>query len=113
MDTTVKELVWTTALGQKIPVSQISHQHLSNIIWFHHFFNGWVRSNSREMSIMWDRIDKEFDGVLLTWKPLPIPEEVAWIHRTGNLDEDGNIWFFAKSKIIGSVSHIPNWKELI
>jgi hypothetical protein len=36
----IKELEWTTFYGGRIPLSKISHQHLSNILW------AWITSQS-------------------------------------------------------------------
>ena len=39
------EKIWHTALGERKLFVEIDQQHLSNILWFHEFFNSWTPSN--------------------------------------------------------------------
>ncbi len=114
MTTTSKELVWTTALGKKKKISEIDQQHLSNILWFCEIFWNWNRYNSDTMFMIGLELAKRFpgetkNGERLEWRPLPIPNEIAWIKKTCTI-KDGDI--YRKSERIGTLSHIENWETL-
>lgn len=59
---------WTTVTGEKIPLSELTHQHISNIYWFLK-----VICNSEENMIT-DAITKFFKGVILEYIPSSAPE---------------------------------------
>jgi len=101
------EKIWTNALGKKTKFSELNHQHLSNIIWFNKVFAG--NHESYADILLTQELRERFDDRLLEWKPLPIPSEIEWIHRTTIVDQYGNI--FWQGTKIGSLSHIENWQN--
>ena len=67
-----EELVWTTFDGRKIKLSELEHQHLSNILWFNEVFNLRNRYNNQVHFELGLELERRFKGVRLPWKPLPI-----------------------------------------
>lgn len=108
---------WTSALGEKKLFSEIDHQHLSNILWFNEVFDNRNRTryNEEVQFLLELELSKRFSGkydlgIRLSWKPLPIPNEIRWIKKITLIDSSGNIYY--KGSCIGSISHIPNWEIL-
>jgi len=102
--------IWNTATGRKIPFNDLDHQHLSNIIWFYELLHNY------EFKEMRDLLNQRFDGVLLDFKPLPIPNELRALHLKGMLTNNGLIIKrigFNKYAVVGSVTHIEGWYEMI
>ena len=114
MDTVIKSTVkfhnaiWVTAFGERRKFSELDHQHLSNILWFNEVFRGWTRYNNETQFHLGLELVK-FGGERLKWRPLPIPNEIVSIKEFCEVDDDGFIHW--QGKIIGSVNHIPGWKE--
>ena len=102
------EPYWTTAYGQTFKFSELEHQHLSNILWFNEVFNSWTRANNSVQRLLWEELDRRFESNRLTWKPLPIPQEILWIHRYCVIDSKGLIYWHGD--YIGEVNHIENWE---
>lgn len=68
--TVVKKVpTWTTFEGVKKPISEIDHQHLSNIMYFIKYINPQFYDTRIRMMIGGE-IDKRFDGKLLPYRPL-------------------------------------------
>ena len=101
---------WKTADGRVISLDEMTHQHASNIIWFYDIFLKVDHKIIRQL------INEKFNGVVLGFKPLPITDELRDLYKMGLITSNGDIikkisW--NKTALIGSVTHIPNWKELI
>lgn len=99
---TTKERVWTTYNGNKIPFGELSHQHLSNILWyFEILFN--YRHN-----VLWEELNNRFGGERLLWRPLPISGEISWLRRNGHIHGNGIIMRVGSNKLalIGELGHI-------
>lgn len=103
-----KPIYWTTADGRKLNIETIPQQHLSNIIWFNMVFHKRNQYNCNMTKLMRHQIDLNFDGKLLDWKPLPIPQELKWLKDLNMLTETGDIMF--EGVKIGSITHINNWE---
>ena len=101
-----EEPTWVTGTGKRIPLSEIDHQHLSNILWYYKLLVG-CEPHKRIMQLYREK----FACIQLSFKPLPIPHELYDLHKKGYLKDDGRIVY--NNGIIGDVLHIPNWKELI
>jgi hypothetical protein len=108
-------LVWTSALGEKIPFSEIGHQHLSNILWFSQVFHNIDRYNSKIMFLLGLELHKRFNGEKLEWRPLPLSWEVPELFRLGLINIFGDIIgnkncnLFAGKKI-GTITHIKEYE---
>jgi hypothetical protein len=101
---------WVTADNKVILFSELSHQHVSNIIWY---FELLFNHNHQEMR---RQLNLRFDGYLLKFKPLPIENELRNLKKLGYITANGDIIqsiSFNTHRLIGSVTHIPNWQELI
>ena len=98
--------MWRTADGRDIPLNEISHQHASNIIWYYDLLC------DQDHTIIRKLINDKFEGIILEFKPLPIPHEILDLHKKGLITAKGDI-MNKYHNVIGSVTHIPNWQELI
>jgi len=73
---------WTTADNQTIPFDELTHQHWSNIYWYHFIFSnkkGMSRSimiNTSKLALK--KIEEKFDGKILDWKPVYF-FEINWL----------------------------------
>lgn len=104
------ELNWQTADGFLIPFGKVTHQHWSNIYWYHLIF---AHKLGMPKKIMLDtakfasnRIDKDFNGEILEWKPIYM-YEVRWLMDLHMLAEGIRIEnrneIFYKGKKIGTI----------
>ena len=101
---------WRTADGRDIDLLELTHQHASNIIWFYRLLF------DTEHRVIHNLINTKFNGVILDFKPLPIPNELRDLYNNGNITSNGHIVMrvgLNKTAFVGSVTHIPNWQELI
>jgi hypothetical protein len=94
------ELLWGTIDGRQIPFSEVTHQHWSNIYWYHrHLFESateglyenayGVLTDYAEktqakckhlMEVALNQIEKRFDGEILDWQP-KYENEIAWYKK--------------------------------
>ena len=98
------EPTWTTFEGVEKSISEIDHQHLSNIYYFMKYVNPSFYDKEVNMLIGME-IDGRFDGKLLPWRPLKrFRGEIEflrckrWILRHGNKS-----LIVINGKIIGEV----------
>jgi hypothetical protein len=109
----VKEIVWTSALGKRTKVSELTHQHLSNIIWWNEIFHDATYNiksgffKIQEMLLL--ELEQRFNNERLNWKPLPVPDEIKYLRDMGlimnNGDIIGNKNTKLDGKIIGNINH--------
>lgn len=107
----MKELEWRNALGETRRFSEISHQHLSNILWFREIINQRNLCNCQVQRRLHEELKMRYDGNRLPWKPLPIPMEIEWIRESAYINQKGEIIGTMKTpsyygKVIGSIVHI-------
>ena len=81
MELSRREWKWQSALGEIKMISEIDHQHLSNIIWFREIFNNKNKVNCDVQIELVRELQRRFDGVRLPWKPLPVPNEISFHSR--------------------------------
>jgi hypothetical protein len=102
---------YSTFEGKVIDTKEIGHQHISNIYWFQKIFHGQVHS------IIMDRINNEFNGEILPYKPHPkFTEEINYLENRGMLiwkESNGIrcadiIW---NGHVIGEARHIEDVRE--
>jgi hypothetical protein len=85
----IKELEWTTFYGGRIPLSKISHQHLSNILWYYELVVDFITPTPH----IQEELEKRFGGIRLPYSPLlSFPEEIEALvlkgYTTGFPDAD-------------------------
>ena len=56
-----EDLIWMNGLGIKKKISEIDHQHLSNILWFNEVMHGWTRENKVQF-MLGCQLAKRFPG---------------------------------------------------
>lgn len=94
------EPMWGTIDGRQIPFSQVTHQHWSNIYWYHrHLYESateglienaygvlvdYAESAQKKckhlMEVAQAEIDKRFNGEILDWQP-KYENEIKWYER--------------------------------
>ncbi len=115
----VLEQKWTTVEGVRIPFSQVTHQHWSNIYWYHKVFADIPNMAPHTMeSIMVNaelQIAQRFHGKILSWKPT-FEFELNWLHYL-NLIRVKNERLFIVDKwgheigeIVGNLKFVPGMK---
>lgn len=88
-----EKAVWQTAEGRKLPMSKISHQHLSNIYWYNRVFSTDIRQRSYKqrmefcMRFAEHKIKELYHGEILLWKPLYKYEKI-WLEELNLLTEN-------------------------
>jgi hypothetical protein len=108
------KMKWHTADGRILDFNDIPHQHLSNIIWFNRVFRGYTRMNYIDFELNMV-LQRNYNGVLLPWLPLPIEGEIKALIKMGLILNNGSIIGnqytpLKEGKVIGSITHINNWK---
>lgn len=99
----MQEIIWTTWDGRKIPISKLTHQHLSNII---HFMTHINPNYQRHVQYaMKDELINRFNGSLLSYMPCAdFTEEIDFLKNSGYLVASENIGQYdiiVKGKKIG------------
>ncbi|HWY34181.1 MAG TPA: hypothetical protein VNX68_06010 [Nitrosopumilaceae archaeon] len=73
---TLSSRVWETANGTQIPFDEVTHEHWSNIYWYHRyilersFSEIEINKCERLMGIALIQIEHKFNGKLLDWIPI-------------------------------------------
>jgi len=102
------EKTWTTAEGHVIPLSKITHQHWSNIYWYHSIFKGMSGMNPLQMHLKAEfaktEIDKRFEGKILEWRP-EFSYEIKWLNELGLLT--GGTKIEVNGRKIGNIMTVP------
>jgi len=102
----------TTFYGKKILYSSLSHQHLSNIVWFNRIV--WNKADifgktPNESPSEWAHINKRFGGILLPYKPLISSKgEIETLDRMGFLKKVNKTDFdiIVYNKWIGEIKYL-------
>lgn len=101
METIQKEQKWLTADGKLIPFSQVTHQHWSNIYWYHLIFQYvegvYIPSMKNIVKLSKKEIDEKFNGKILDWMPI-FSYEISWLNKLGLIREN-NIYDKEGNKI--------------
>jgi hypothetical protein len=117
--TTYYEKNWVTAEGEQIPFCKVTHQHWSNIYWYHKVFAVLCGMNKMVMEqIVFNaklQIEQKFGGEILPWKPT-FEFELNWLHYL-NLIRVKNERLFIVDKwgheigeIVGNLKFVPGMK---
>lgn len=91
----------TTFTGEKINVTEMTHSHLSNAIWFFRILH---QSSDLRIIHLLKELDRRFNNVLLPYSPkLHFRGEIEWLNSAGmvvQVDEyKSNIVF--KGEVVG------------
>lgn len=88
------EKLWRTADNETIPFSKVTHQHWSNIYWYHLIFQRIkgmpVGSMQKVVDLSKKEIDERFKGKILEWRPM-FTYEIMWLNELGMLKGGTNI----------------------
>ena len=97
---------WYTFDDRFVTFDEVTHQHISNAIWFNKVFNNRTKLNDKFMAQVDWTLTRRFNGELLPWKPLPIPNEIKTLREMGLIDSNGDIIF--EGVKIGTINHIDD-----
>lgn len=94
------EKVWRTFSGALIPASQLSHQHLSNII---HYYNIII---GRDHKFAIQELVTRFGGVMLPYRPtIDFRSEINALVELGYTDGKPNSPIIINGKTIGNIRY--------
>lgn len=97
---------WTTFYGKTIKLTELSHQHLSNILYYFDLVLGFNNANTHGLSHIKNELDMRFGGIKLPYHPMvsftqEIDELVRKGYTTGELDAN----IVVDSKWVGSIKY--------
>ena len=106
--TTQREKNWLTADNEMIPFSKVTHQHWSNIYWYHLVFQDIVGlsiySMNKQVELARKEINQRFGGEILEWRPI-FSYEIKWLNKLGMLKSGTEISY--NDKKIGNILTCP------
>lgn len=93
--------VWHTFYGRQIPLEQLSHQHLSNIIWY------WkIIFKESIYKAITDQVDTRFGGQILPYRPLiSFTNEIDTLFAMGYITSKLNSDIIVDGKWIGKLAY--------
>lgn len=101
----------TTFDNKKVPLSEITHQHLSNIYWFTKIINGY------NYSATLITIDEKYDGVILPYKPEPrFRLEIEELDKRGFLrwrDNESKADIIYNGDVVGEAFYLEDKRDSI
>jgi hypothetical protein len=110
------ENIWTDANGVKTPFNELSHQHLSNILWYYEVFYILPTGRVSIITELQSELERRFNGNRRFWKPIPVLSEIEDLKNMGLINETGHIignrhCGIHCGKVIGSIHHIENHRH--
>ncbi len=92
---------WTTFYGRKIEISNLSHQHLSNIHWYF----ALVLELDTPFEIEFQLRDR-FGGMRLPYSPMiSFTQEIEALKEKGYIDDSLNSNIVVNGKWVGALSY--------
>lgn len=92
---------WTTFYNLTIDICELSHQHLSNIIYYHELVLN-IRVNPNIVL----EIEKRFGGIILSYKPLiSFSEEIKQLQLKGYTSGQPNSDIIVDGKWVGKIEY--------
>jgi len=92
---------WTTAYGHEIHISNLSHQHLSNII---HYFKYIV--GIKPSGFIQNELEKRFGGIVLPYHPLiSFREEINFLVEKGYTTGENDADIIVDGKWVGNIKY--------
>lgn len=101
---------WTRLDGVQIPFNKLSHEHISNILWYKEIILNSDRYNDNAYFLLSVELHKRFNGVRLPYKPI-YDFEIEFLNKNRMVDDMGNIYY--KGDIIGSINSLSRKIEQI
>lgn len=99
--TTEQESTWGTWYGKRIKVSELSHQHLSNIVWYFELVLG---SGFSFMPQIQYELDTRFGGIKLPYQPMiSFTHEIQALKRYGYTTGEPNADIMVDGKWVGKI----------
>lgn len=112
----LSEKKWTTAEGVRIPYCKVTHQHWSNIYWYHKVFLDIPGMSPHVMEKICVEAELQlynrYGGKILPWKPT-YEYELNWLNHLGFVikKEDRVIvkdkWGHEIGEVIGDLKYVP------
>lgn len=97
--------LWRTTYGKMINPSEMSHRHLSNIIWYFRIFWG-SNPRAKPHPAIGQELDKRFGGVQLPYQPLIMFEdEISSLVKLGHTDGKLGSEIFVNGICVGKITN--------
>jgi hypothetical protein len=95
------QAVWRTFYNHDIFISELSHQHLSNILWYYELINVGPVS-----PLIQTEIDNRFGGIRLPYYPLhSFRYEVNFLYNRGYISDRHDSDIIVNGKWIGRLEY--------
>jgi hypothetical protein len=93
--------IWHTFYGSQIPLEQLSHQHISNIIWY------WeIIVKERVDQEIYDQLETKYGGLRLPYRPLvSFTSEINTLFAMGYITSKLNSDIIVNGKWIGKIAY--------
>jgi hypothetical protein len=92
---------WTTAYGLEIHISNLSHQHLSNIMHYHKHLLG-----TKPIGFIQNELEKRFGGIVLPYHPLiSFKEEISELIKKGYTNGQIDADIIVDGKWVGKIKY--------
>lgn len=92
---------WTTFYGNEILFSQLSHQHLSNILWYYE-----IIINEAPTPYIRAELDKRFGGIILPYSPLhSFTQEIDKLLSMGHITNTHSSDIVINGKWVGRLEY--------
>ena len=97
-------MLWTTFEGRAVLISELTHQHLSNILWY---FEIAVKDKpTLEIAI---ELNKRFNGVRLPYRPCNrFTEEIEFLYQNRFIKNKFDSDIIINGKTVGRVDFFNN-----
>lgn len=96
-----QELVWGTFYGSEIKFKDLSHQHLSNILWYHELV-----LECRAHPMLQAELDKRFGGIKLPYQPMiSFTQEINTLVQKRYTSGEPNADIVVNGKWVGCIKY--------
>jgi len=94
---------WRTFYGYDLPINELSHQHLSNIIWYYKLILNYNFDINHEI---YNELNNRFGGICLPYKPLhSFVFEINRLFELGYITNKLNSDIIVDGKWVGKLSY--------
>lgn len=85
--------------NRRVPVSEMTHQHLSNWCWYNKIVLG---KSDEDIPMIFDELIERFEGELLPYRPKKdFYYEIGFLYSKGMINEKGEIIY--ENHVIGEI----------
>ena len=94
--------MWNTFYGAKMPIESLSHQHLSNILWYYEI----VIKNPLRVQDVQDVITHKYGGLRLPYRPMiSFTQEITYLFIHGHISSKINSDIIVSGRWVGKLNY--------